>query len=199
MKKTLFTLSLSILTALGMSAFAQSEAVTPRMSFNIAKEVKPPLWEIVEEPYFVDADGNHAVDANEECKIVMKVKNVGMGDGSGLTAKISAAGTRSGITVSDKKLPTIKVGATATVEFPISANMSTADGSVDFTVYVDEPMGFSTDKYTVKVQSRAFQVPLIEVKDYVATCEDGGKLVKMKNFQLQVLIQNTRHGLGENQ
>ena len=198
MKKTLFTLSLSILAMLGMSAFAQSEATTPRMSFHIAKEVKPPLWEILEEPYFVDADGNHAVDANEECKIVMKIKNIGMGDGAGLTAKISAEGTRNGITVHDQKLPTVKVGATSTVEFPISANMNTADGSVDFTVYVEEPMGFSTDKYTVKVQSRAFQAPMIEVKDYVATCEDGGKLVKMKKFQLQVLIQNTRHGLGEN-
>jgi len=177
---------------------AQSEAISKPMSFSIAKEVKPPLWEIVEEPYFVDADGNHAVDANEDCKIVMKIKNIGMGDGAGLTAKISASGTQSGITVRNQKLPTVKVGATATVEFLISANMNTADGQVEFNVYVDEPMGFSTEHYTVKVQSRKFQSPMIEVKDYVATCDNGGKLVKMKPFQLQVLIQNIQYGLGEN-
>lgn len=200
MKKTVLTLTLTLafVAIFTEGSLAQSEATSPRYSFNIAKEVKPPLWEIVEEPYFVDADGNHAVDANEECKIVMKIKNVGMGDGAGLTAKISASGMQNGITVHDQKLPTVKVGATSTVEFPISANMNTADGQVDFTVYVDEPMGFSTEKYTVKVQSRKFQAPMIEVKDYVATCDNGGKLVKMKPFQLQVLIQNTQYGLGEN-
>lgn len=198
MKKRTFTLTTLILAVFTLNTMAQSEATSPRMSFNIAKEVKPPLWEIVEEPYFVDADGNHVVDANEDCKIVMKIKNIGMGDGAGLTAKISASGTQSGITVRNQKLPTVKVGATATVEFPISANMNTADGQVEFNVYVDEPMGFSTEHYTVKVQSRKFQSPMIEVKDYVATCDNGGKLVKMKPFQLQVLIQNTQYGLGEN-
>lgn len=198
MEKRKFTLTALILAVFTLSTMAQSEATSPRMSFNIAKEVKPPLWEIVEEPYFVDADGNHAVDANEDCKIVMKIKNIGMGDGAGLTAKISASGTQSGITVRNQKLPTVKVGATATVEFPISANMNTADGQVEFNVYVDEPMGFSTEHYTLKVQSRKFQSPMIEVKDYVATCDNGGKLVKMKPFQLQVLIQNTQYGLGEN-
>lgn len=198
MKKRTFTLTTLIFAVFTLSTMAQSEATSPRMSFNIAKEVKPPLWEIVEEPYFVDNDGNHAVDANEDCKIVMKIKNIGMGDGAGLTAKISASGTQSGITVRNQKLPTVKVGASATVEFPISTNMNTADGQVDFTVYVDEPMGFSTEHYTVKVQSRKFQSPMIEVKDYVATCDNGGKLVKMKPFQLQVLIQNTQYGLGEN-
>ena len=74
-----------LLTMIGLSfcighCLAQSEATSPRMSFNITKEVKPPLWEIVEAPYFLDADGNRAIDANENCKIVMKLKNFVMGD-----------------------------------------------------------------------------------------------------------------------
>lgn len=177
---------------------AQSEATSPRMSFNITKEVKPPLWEIVEAPYFVDEDDNKAIDANEKCKIVMKLKNIGLGDGLGLTAKISASGTTNGITVSDKKIPSIKVNGTATVEFPITTTMKTADGVAEFTVYVDEPLGFNTEPYKLRVQTRKFQEPLIVVKDYIVSGDNGGVLEKQKQFNLQILLQNIQQGIGEN-
>lgn len=196
--RRIFTLIFILLTLFSQNVLAQSEATSPRMSFNITKDVKPPLWEMVEEPYFVDADGNHAVDALEECKIVMKIKNVGMGDGRGLTAKISATGTIDGISVSDQKLPTIKVGSTATIDYPISTSIQTADGVVDFTVYIDEPLGFNTDPYTLRIQSRKFQEPLIKVKDYVVSGNKGGNLEKQKPFNLQVLLQNVQQGVGEN-
>ena len=187
-----------LLTLSSLNVLAQSEATSPRMSFNITKDVKPPLWEMVEEPYFVDADGNHAVDALEECKIVMKIKNIGMGDGLGLTAKIAANGTTRGINVSDPKLPTIKVGSTATIEYPINTSIHTEDGVVVFSVYVEEPLGFNTETYTVRVQSRKFQEPLLIVKDYVVTGDKGGNLEKQKPFTLQVLVQNVQQGLAEN-
>lgn len=192
-KLNYFLMLLSLLCRVDLSA--QSEATSPRMSFNIAKEVKPPLWEMVEEPRFIDEDGNNAIDANETCKIVMKVKNVGMGDGLGLTAKITADGATNGIQFSDKKLPTIPAGGTATIEYPIKTNMQTTDGVVSFTVYVDEPMGFNTDKYMLRIQSRKFQEPLIVVKDYVVSGDKGGNLEKQKQFNLQVLIQNVQQGV----
>ena len=181
-----------------VSAYAQSEAVSPRYSFHIAKEVKPPIWEIVEEPHFVDADGNHAIDALENCKIVMKIKNVGIGDGKGLVAKIAADGTSDGITFNDQKLPVIPVGNTATIEYLITTDMNTADGMVNFTVYVDEPLNFGTDKYILKIRTRQFQEPLVVVKDYVVSGDQGGNLVKQKLFNLQVLVQNVQYGKAEN-
>jgi len=177
---------------------AQSETTTPPMSFSITKDVKPPLWQVLQEPYFLDSDGNHTIDANEACRIVMKLKNTGMGDGLNLKAKISATGSTSGVTFSDQKIQNIPTGGTATIEYPLSTNMNTVDGAASFTVYIEEPLGFNTDKYTLTVQTRAFQSPMIVVKDYEATCENGGKLEKMKPFQLQLLIQNTQYGLGEN-
>lgn len=198
MKKLYNLILFSVIILTCVSTFAQSEATSPRYSFNISKDVKPPLWEMVEEPYFVDADGNHAVDALEECKIVMKIKNVGMGDGLGLTAKITAKGTTGGITFSEQKLPTIKVGSTATIEYPINTSIFTEDGIVEFTVYVEEPLGFNTDPYTIKVQSRKFQEPLLVVKDYVVSGDKGGNLEKQKPFTLQVLVQNVQQGKAEN-
>lgn len=197
--RNLYKLTLIALTVLvTTSVCAQSEATSPRYSFNITKDVKPPLWEMVEEPYFVDADGNHAVDALEECKIVMKIKNIGLGDGLGLTAKISAKGTTNGITIQDKKIPTIKVGSSAIIEYPINTSIYTEDGIVDFSVYVEEPLGFNTETYTIRVQSRKFQEPLLVVKDYVVSGDQGGNLEKQKPFTLQVLVQNVQQGLAEN-
>lgn len=190
--------ALLLLTLYTGTITAQSEATSPRMSFNITKEVKPPLWQIVEEPYFVDEDGNKAIDANEKCKIVMKLKNIGLGDGLGLTAKISVTGTTNGINVSDHKIPSIKVDGTATVEFPITTTMKTADGVAEFTVYVDEPLGFNTEPYKLRVQTRKFQEPLIVVKDYIVSGDNGGVLEKQKQFNLQILLQNIQQGIGEN-
>lgn len=198
MKRIYLLFILIVLSLCIGHCLAQSEATSPRMSFNITKEVKPPLWEIVEAPYFLDANGNRAIDANENCKIVMKLKNIGMGDGLGLTAKISATGTTNGILFADQKIPTIKVNSTATVEFPITTNMKTADGVAEFTVYVDEPLGFNTDPYKLKVQTRKFQEPLIVVKDYIVSGDNGGILEKQKQFNLQILLQNTQQGVGEN-
>lgn len=181
-----------------VNLIAQSEATSPHYSFHIAKEVKPPIWEMLEEPHFVDADGNQAIDAKEECKIVMKIKNIGMGDGLGLTAKIAATGTTAGITFSEKKIPNIPVNGTATIEYPITSDMKTVDGLVNFMVYVDEPLGFSTSKYTLNIQTRKFQEPLVIVKDYVVSGDKGGNLVKQETFNLQVLIQNVQQGLAEN-
>lgn len=188
---------LSLLFLLANISFAQSEATSARMSFNIVKEVRPPLWEVVEQPYFVDADGNNAIDVNESCKIVMKLKNVGMGDGIGLIAKIDAVGDIDGITCQSKNLSTIKVGTTEIVEFPIVANMNTIDGSAEFTVYVKEPLGFDTDHYKVKVQTRKFQSPSIVVKDYLVSGDNGGVLEKSKPFNLKVLLQNVGQGPAE--
>ena len=61
-KLNYFLMLLSLLLLFCVDLSAQSEATSPRMSFNIAKEVKPPLWEMVEEPRFIDEDGNNAID-----------------------------------------------------------------------------------------------------------------------------------------
>ena len=198
MKRLLLSVVLFFTVVSPIVVIAQSEAVTPKMSFSITKEVKPPLWQIVEEPYFSDADGNRAIDANEQCKIIMKVKNIGKGDGVGLTAKISVAGTRDGIMVSNRKLPVIKVGETATVEFPFKSDMQTADGEAVFTVFIDEPLGFNTEPYKLRVRTRKFQAPLIVVKDYVVSGANGGVLEKQKPFSIEILLQNIQYGSAEN-
>lgn len=181
-----------------LSLFAQSNISAP-MSFRIAKEVKPAILDFVHGSLkFVEPGGNNAIDANETTKIVFEIKNSGKGDGVGCTAKISGTGNTQGLTFKSKQLPNIAAGETQTVEIPVSSNMNTVDGSVEFTLQIDEPNGFGTDPVQLTVNTRKFVSPLIKVVDYTVT-SDGGSytLERKKPFDLQVLLQNVQYGNAE--
>lgn len=197
MKKLAIFISFLILAGYG---FAQSEGVSPKKSFNIVKEVKPPILAIVDNNIeFVDPSGNNAIDANETCKIKFRLKNSGYGDGYNLKAKISATGSTSGLTFSNKDLPVVKIAETITVELPIYANMNTADGTANFVISIDEPNGFGVAAKELSVATLKFQAPLLQIVDYTVTGAGvSGTLEKIKPFDLQLLLQNTAHGTAEN-
>ena len=189
---------LLLLSFVAMFAFSQSNKSKP-MSFNIQKEVKPAILELVAGSVeFVDPSGNNVIDANEECKIRLSVKNTGVGDGYNCTAKIVAEGATSGVKCSDKKLSVIKVGSTMMVELPIEASMNTVDGKVNFKISVDEPMGFGTDVVELAVDTRKFVSPMLKVVDYTVTGTSGNVLAKKTPFDLQLLLQNVEQGMAEN-
>lgn len=188
-----------VLAALLLPAFcawSQSEAVTRVGSLNIVKEVKPPILQVQGQLVFSEPSGNRAIDANEQCSLRLTVKNTGMGDGYGLTGKIRAKSQIPGITVKDVSVPTIKVGSTYTVEFPISANMNTVDGTAEFVVSIDEPNGFGTAEFPISIPMRAFVSPMVEFRGHII--ESGAAVLsKMQVFRLQVLVQNTGRGEAE--
>ena len=181
-----------------MFAFSQSNKSKP-MSFNIQKEVKPAILELVAGSVeFIEPSGNNAIDANEECKIRLSVKNTGIGDGYNCTAKIVAEGTTNGVKCLDQKLSVIKVGSTMMVELPIVASMNTIDGKVNLKISVDEPMGFGTDVVELAVDTRKFVSPMLKVVDYTVTGVSGNVLAKKTPFDLQLLLQNVEQGVAEN-
>lgn len=191
---TLFVL----ITWLCGTIVAQSNVTAP-MSVRIEKEIKPAILQLVEGSIaFVDPSGNNAIDANEACKIRFSIRNVGMGDGSNCVAKIIAEGATSGVSVSSKKLPLIKVGSTMDIELPITASMNTVDGKVNFKLSVDEPMGFGTETMELAVDTRKFASPLLRVVDHTVTGTSGGVLKKVAPFDLQLLLQNVEQGRAEN-
>ena len=192
-------IALFVLVSLLCNGIAAQSYVTAPMSVHIEKEIKPAILQMVEGSIvFVDPNGNNAIDANEACKIRFAVENVGTGDGSNCVAKILAVGSTTGVSVSNKTLPLIKVGSTMTVELPINASMSTVDGKINFKVYVEEPMGFNTEEVELAVDTRHFVSPLLRVVDHTVTGASGGVLAKNKAFDLQVLLQNVEQGQAEN-
>lgn len=196
MKKLICCLC-SIVALCGI-ALAQGNYSAPK-SFHIVKQIVPPVLDVVDgSVQFIDEDKNGFINANEQCKIRLQVKNSGMGDGYGCVAKISSAtGTTQGLTYSGKQLPVIKPNESIWVEIPISATMNTATGTVTFTVLIDEPNGFGTNAL-IQVGTRAFENPFVEVASYQVTGGNDGLLTKRAPFTLQVMVQNTGYGLAEN-
>lgn len=193
-KLTLFVVIVLLCGSMGAQSY-----VTAPMSVRIEKEIKPAILQLVEGSIaFVDPSGNNAIDANEACKIRFSIKNVGMGDGSNCVAKIIAEGATSGVSVSSKKLPLIKVGSIMDIELPITASMNTVDGKVNFKLSVDEPMGFGTETMELAVDTRKFASPLLRVVDHTVTGTSGGVLKKVAPFDLQLLLQNVEQGRAEN-
>ena len=186
--------ALTVLSA-GMNLMAQSTAVTRTGSLSITKEVKPPVFEVVGLE-LEDPSGNNTIDADETCNILLTVRNNGYGDGIGLRGEIKAKGTVQGLSYYSKSIPTIRVGETATIEFPIKADMNTADGRAEFMVRIDEPLGFGTDSLFLAVDTRAFVQPRVHIVDHSVTGNDNGtgSLKKMQMFNLQILVQNTEYG-----
>lgn len=180
-------------------AYAQSNVSAP-MSFRIAKEVKPAVLNYIPGSLkFVEVGGNNAIDANETAKIEFQIKNTGTGDGVGCVAEISAEGNTNGLTYKSQNLPAIAVGETQTVVIPISSNMNTVDGSVEFTVNVTEPNGFGTEPVQISVNTRKFVSPYLQVVDYTITSDGGSSVLERKKpFDLQILLQNTQYGKAEN-
>ncbi len=192
-------LSLIICAAsLSMMAMAQSSGVSKVGSLNVQKEIKPAILNLVEGSVrFEDATANNAIDANETCYISMKVRNDGKGDGLGCKARLKMTGNTSGITYRDISLPTIPVGAEKDVKIPITAGMNTQDGQVNATFFVEEPNGFGTDEVQMTINTKAFVSPMLKIVDYAVTGTGGGTLTKKKPFDLQLVLQNTQHGLAE--
>lgn len=194
--KKLILLSNVFIACIG--AYAQSNVSAP-IRVNIVKEVIPPIINYVPNSLeFIDPNGNNVINANENCKIRFSVVNTGKGEGYGCTAKIKVEGSTQSISVTEQKVPLIKVGETKQIELPVKSGMTTVDGRVTFTVQLDEPMGFGTDPQQISITTKAFEAPLVKITDYSVTAAGGGSLQKKVPFDLQLLLQNTQYGLAEN-
>lgn len=195
--KKIVLISISFL--ISIITFAQNTATSSSGSFDIRKKIEPPLLEFVESPMFVDADGNKAINANEDCNIVFKLKNTGKGDALNLNATLKATGTTTGITIKSKQsmLKVDKLGGIRFYELPISSDINTVDGTVEITLEVEEPNGFGTEKVTMQVNTRKFLAPDVKVVDYVIFSGAAGStnLELKKPFSLQLLVQNLGQGV----
>jgi len=157
---------------------------------------KPPRLDIIPESVqFIDPTDNSAIDADETCIVRFKVKNCGQGVGVGCNATIKVIdGSSQGLSFRPKPLPTISIGDTLNVDVLIIAGINTIEGKVTLSVEVDEPHGFGGDPVHLTVNTKAFEEPLVKVVDYVVTGSNGTTIAKREEFNLQLLVQNTKHG-----
>lgn len=180
---------------LAMESLKNKRIIVDAPSAPVVK-AQPPLLTLVENSLqFIDANGNKVIDANEACKIRFQVTNRGKSPAQGCKVKVQSSGSVAGIKYSGKDLHQLSVGATQTIEIPVTANLGTEDGQVTFSIEVTEPNGFGIDPMTLTVNTRAFDAPLLKVVDYAVS--GSGTLRKKVPFDLQLLLQNTKYGMAE--
>lgn len=158
----------------------------------------PPILEIVPNSFkFIDPNGNNAIDAGENCSITFKVKNSGKGTAYHCVAHTQSAELVKGLQLESVNLPDLAVGEVKTVSLPIKADMSIIDGTADLIVQVNEPHGLGTDPIQLKVATKQYVAPELQIVDYAITSNNGSTLKRKVPFDLQVLLQNLKHGTAE--
>ena len=180
---------------------AQTEATSPTYTFSIKKKIEPPILDFVAGSLqFKDADGNNAINANEQCSIEFKLQNTGTGDGLNLKALVKMSGSISGITIaSSTPIEVCGKGKTVSYAVPISSNGNTVDGKVELSLEIEEPNGFNPPVAKLEIDTKKFVAPAVAVVDYVVFSNNGSTSLELrKPFALQLLVQNTGQGAAKN-
>ena len=171
----------------------QDSPTTPKMEKADPKAL--PILDMVQGSMaFVDAKGIDAIEANGKYSIRFQLKNTGKGPARGCIVKLTGKGQTQGVSLKPLRLPDIAAAQTMDVNVPITTDMTVTDGEVEFAIQVDEPNGFGTDPQYITVKTRAFEAPLVQVTDYSLTADGGTTLKKKQPFDLQLMLQNTKHG-----
>ena len=187
---------------LSSALFSQNNGTSKAYSFDIRKKIEPPLL-AVEGLKFIDEDGNKAINANENCKIEFKLINTGKGDALNIKALFNVTGNTEGISfLKSQNLSKVdKLGGSQTFLIEIKSDFKTTDGNIEFTLEIEEPNGFNTDKINIKVVTRKFKflVPSLKVVDCIVFSGDHASNLELKKpFSVQLLIQNVGQGLAKN-
>ena len=190
----------SFLFLLSFPLFSQSNGISKLYSFDIRKKIEPPVLAI-EGLRFIDEDGNNAINANESCKIEFKLINTGKGDALNIKALVNAIGNTEGISfLKSQNLSKVdKLGGSQTFLIEIKSDFKTTDGNIEFTLEIEEPNGFNTDKINIKVATRKFLAPSLKVVDCIVFSGNNASNLELKKpFSVQLLIQNVGQGLAKN-
>ncbi len=190
----------TVLFLISSALFSQSNGISKAYSFDIRKKIEPPLLAI-EGLKFIDEDGNKAINANENCKIEFKLINTGKGDALNIKALVNATGNTEGISFlkSQNLFKVDKLGGSQTFLIEIKSDFKTTDGNIEFTLEIEEPNGFNTDKINIKVATRKFLAPSLKVVDCIVFSGNNASNLELKKpFSVQLLIQNVGQGQAKN-
>ena len=190
----------TVLFLISSALFSQSNGISKAYSFDIRKKIEPPILAI-EGLRFIDEDGNKAINANENCKIEFKLINTGKGDALNIKALVNATGNTEGISFlkSQNLFKVDKLGGSQTFLIEIKSDFKTTDGNIEFTLEIDEPNGFNTDKINIKVATRKFLAPSLKVVDCIVFSGNHASNLELKKpFSVQLLIQNVGQGQAKN-
>lgn len=193
MRKYFFLILIIIFTI--NYTYSQIEGESINYSFEIYKSPpEPPEFNITNFE-FVDNNGNSVIDANEESELKFTLSNTGLGDGNNLIAHFSSTGSSQGINfLTTKEIGNLPAGEKIEISHNFSSTMNTIDGKIIFSLYIEDEKENKSKNYTLSVETKAFESPMLEVIEYALTSSTSDKLTKKTPFDVQIIVQNTDKG-----
>ena len=149
---------------------------------------------------FKDTDGNEFLDAGENGKIIIKVRNDGLSDSKNFKIIIE---NQSQITdlfyQSTLNCGTIKSNSEQTFEIDIKAPINVSNSVVNFLITGVEANGFNPEPVKLVFNTRSLLLPKFELIDYYITNSSGDNTIRTEEISnINVRIQNRGQGKGQN-
>jgi hypothetical protein len=174
--------------------FSQSgESEFKEVTINSKKSTPPELTLSVK---FFDSNANQALDAGEEGKFVIKIKNTGQFDAEDL--KISVQNLSNSNTITLDTYPTnlgkLSPDSEKNLDIFFKGDDMITAGSHEFEITVTEKDGYNPEPQKITINSREKAAPLLAISDFEFTTPDGGKIENGQPVELHLILQNNGDG-----
>jgi len=149
---------------------------------------------------FQDTDGNNYLDAGENGKVIIKIRNDGLSDSKNFRIFIE---NQSQITdlfyQSTLNCGTIKSNSEQTFEVEIKAPKNVSSSMVNFLITGIDADGFSPKPMKLVFNTKELLLPKYELVDYNIINSRGDNIIRTEEFSnINVRIQNRGQGKGQN-
>ena len=135
------------------------------------------------------------LNATESAKLVFEIGNNGLGNASGVEVLVKETNQLTGLDfLKIYNVGNIKKNELKKVEIPITTNISLKTATANFIIDVKEANGFGIDPISIKINTKEFLKPKLEVVDFKFMSEKGGVAKRGEKIMLKVNIQNTGFG-----
>ncbi len=182
-------------------------AFSPRVRVDIKGIYFPPeltfetTQEQLDEIVVLNSAGEkiNTLKSTELIKLKCNIRNNGKGDALNVVVNTAEINGLKGIDfVKELQIGTVRIGETKTIEIPISTNNDLITSVANFIISVKEANGFGIDPISLKINTKEFLAPKLEVMDYKFLSEKGGNAKRGEKIFLKVNIQNTGFGDAKN-
>lgn len=179
---------------------AQSIGLSKPGRLNIVKEFQPAELALVSNSIeMVYSDDDTCWVAGKECKIRFKVQNIGEQTAKNASIKIDCPNLPEDVVISQPTIRSLAPDAVTETEIKMTSSIKFVSDTLSLSISSDIPSGINTKLLQLDIEKKGFVPPSVQIVDYAATKSNEYNTIDRKGeFNLQVLIQNTKSGLAEN-
>ena len=216
MKFVMVVLLITVLTTYGQENVGKSKSGSLLPKKEIPKEettipITPQKSESGEMVYYTpflvaslvytEPSGNNFLDANEEGRIDLAIKNIGKMPAEDCTIKLIPSVYDLNISITDLSIiPKLNPGEEKLLSIILKANEYISTGQAKYTLKITEKNGFDLEPEKVLIiPTREFQPPILEIVDFGIDDQNRNlKIEKFEKVEVTIRIQNRGETTSQN-